>query len=64
MTQAEFERELSEAIGETRATIRSRGFHLLEPPEVEPLVVDWDELQQVEPARRVQRSPRRLKAAA
>lgn len=64
MTQTQLERELSRATGESRATIRSRGFQLLEPPELEPLTVDWDELQQFEPARRIQRLPRRLKAAA
>ena len=64
MTQAQLERELSRATGETRATIRSRGFQLVEPPEVEPLTVDWDALQHYEPVRRVQRPPRKLRAAA
>lgn len=64
MTHAQMERELSRATGESRATIRSRGFQLVEPPELEPLTVDWDALQQFEPVRRAQRPPRRLKAAA
>ncbi len=44
MTQHQLERELSLATGESIATIRSRGFSLVEPPELEPLVVDWEEL--------------------
>ena len=52
MTQRELERELANMTGESIATIRSRGFGLVEPPELEPLVVDWDEAQQVEPVRR------------
>lgn len=64
MTQAELERELAAATGESRTTIRSRGFQLVEPPELEPLTVDWDALQQVEPVRRANRPRRRLAAAA
>ena len=45
MTQSQFERELSRATGESISTIRSRGFSLVEPPELEPLVVNWDEVQ-------------------
>ena len=45
MTQCQFERELSRATGESIATLRSRGFSLVEPPNLEPLVVDWDELE-------------------
>jgi hypothetical protein len=64
MTQAEFERELAAATGETLSLIRHRGFQLVEPPEPEPLMVDWDVVYPVEAARRIQPSPRRLKVAA
>ncbi len=64
MTQAELERELSSVTGETLGTIRSRGFQLVEPPELEPLIIDWDTIYPVELPRRVQRTPKRLKAAA
>lgn len=45
MTPRDFERELVRATGESVETIRSRGFSLIEPPELKPLVVDWDQLQ-------------------
>jgi hypothetical protein len=45
MTQQEFERALVRATGESVETIRSRGFSLVEPPNLEPLIVDWDQLQ-------------------
>jgi hypothetical protein len=63
MTQAEFERELSRATGESLGTLRNRGFQLIEPPDLSPLMIDWDELQPYEPARRIQRRPRRQLAA-
>jgi hypothetical protein len=44
MTQRELERELSRVTGESRDTIRNMGFSLVEPPALEPLTVDWDEL--------------------
>ena len=44
MTQAQMERELARATGESLSTIRHRGFSIIEPPELEPLVVDWDQL--------------------
>ncbi|HEY5314385.1 MAG TPA: hypothetical protein VIK18_17765 [Pirellulales bacterium] len=44
MTQRELECELSRATGESVSTIRSLGFSLVEPPELEPLTVDWDAL--------------------
>jgi hypothetical protein len=44
MTQSELERELSRATGESVGTIRSMGFSLMEPPDLEPLTVDWDSL--------------------
>jgi hypothetical protein len=45
MTQAELEREISRATGESVGTIRSLGFSLIEPPDLEPLTVDWDALE-------------------
>jgi hypothetical protein len=62
MTQAELDREISRATGESVTTIRSLGFSLIEAPELEPLTVDWDELD----AERVGLFPagyRRLQAA-
>ena len=44
MTQAEMERELAAATGESLATIRRHGFQLVEPPVDFPHVVDWDTL--------------------
>jgi hypothetical protein len=44
MTHAEMERELSRSTGESLATIRRRGFQLVEPPVAGPQLVDWDEL--------------------
>jgi hypothetical protein len=45
MTQRELDRELARMTGESLSTIRQRGFSLVEPPELEPLVVDWDALE-------------------
>ena len=47
MTQAELNREVARATGESVRTIASRGFSPLTPTPVErePLVVDWDEVQ-------------------
>ena len=45
MTQHELERELARKTGETMDTIRRRGFSLVEPPSLEPQIVDWDELE-------------------
>jgi hypothetical protein len=45
MTQAELDRELSRVTGESVGTIRSLGFSLVEPPDIEPLTVDWDALE-------------------
>ncbi len=48
MTQAEINRQVAEALGESIQTIADRGFveHYAIPYEVErePLVVDWDAL--------------------
>jgi hypothetical protein len=46
MTQAELDRAVAEATGESVHTISRRGFVLLTPDPIdrEPLVTDWDEL--------------------
>lgn len=65
MTQAEMEHELSRSTGETLGTIRSRGFSLMVMPERDPLMVDWDQVQQREPLRYVpRRRPVRRRVAA
>ena len=61
MTQREIERELALATGESLSTIRSRGFSIVEPPDLEPLTVDWDEVQQID-APRISRPYRRRRA--
>ena len=52
MTQADLEREVSRATGESRGTVRRRGFSILplrdrqreeEFQEAGPQLVDWDE---------------------
>ena len=45
MTQRQLERAVARQTGESMSTIRNRGFSIVEPPDLEPLVVDWDELQ-------------------
>lgn len=55
MTQQDLERALAQATGESVGTIGRRGFSLVEPPHLQPLVVDWDQLQAdrgVQPGRR------------
>jgi hypothetical protein len=64
MTRSEFEREVASATGESVATIRNRGFSLMEVPDPEPLVLDWDELQQVETPRVAMPRRRRVRQAA
>ena len=46
MTQAELDRAVAEATGESVRTIAHHGFVLLTagPVEREPRVIDWDEL--------------------
>jgi hypothetical protein len=44
MTQLELERELARHTGDSLSTIRRHGFGLVESPELEPLAVDWDQL--------------------
>lgn len=50
MNQRELNREVAKATGETVATIDQMGFVPLEPipyeRDREPLVVDWEELEQ------------------
>lgn len=64
MTQAEMERELAHTTGETLCTIRNRGFSLIVMPDRNPLVVDWDQVQQREPLRFRPRRPIRRPVAA
>ena len=45
MTQRDLDRQVARATGETVSTIRSMGFGLMEMPDPEPQIVDWDELQ-------------------
>ena len=53
MNQAEIDKAVAHATGETRSTISRMGFVLLTTRPVErednraPLVVDWDELERV-----------------
>jgi hypothetical protein len=44
MTQRELELELARITGESRGTIRQRGFSPMEVPDPQPLQVDWDAL--------------------
>jgi len=65
MTQAEMERELARSTGETLDTIRRRGFSLIVMPDRDPLVVDWDYVQEQESLRyRPRRRPVRRRLAA
>ena len=65
MTQAELDRELADTTGESISTIRDRGFSLVVMPNRNPLVVDWDQVQQREPLRYVpRRRLRRVRQAA
>ena len=47
MTQAELNRAVAKATGESVGEIARRGFVLLTPTPVEeePLIADWDEIQ-------------------
>ena len=44
MTKRDFESELARATGESKSTLRNRGFGLVYPPDTAPMMVDWDEL--------------------
>ena len=62
MTQAELNRAVARATGESISLISSMGFVPLAgaPREREPRIVDWDKTQQT---RRVSLQPRRKRAA-
>lgn len=45
MTRTELHRELSRVTGESVNTIERLGFSLVEPPDLKPLTIDWDELE-------------------
>ena len=64
MTQRQLERELANATGESVDTIRQRGFSLVEVPDPEPLVIDWDEVYPVDRARFTPRRAKRGRLAA
>ena len=44
MTQRDLDREVARATGESLNTIRNFGFSLVEPDDPEPLMVDWEEI--------------------
>ncbi len=60
MTQADLEREVAQATGETLSTIQSRGFSLVDIHDRRPQTVDWDALDE----RRVSYLPQRRRASA
>ena len=64
MTQVEMEHELARSTGESLSTIRGRGFSLIVMPDRNPLVVDWDQVQQREQLRYRPRRPIRRPVAA
>ena len=64
MTQAELDREVSQATGETMSEVRRRGFSLIEIPDRRPQVIDWDLLDQQRYGRRSIRRPSFLKLAS
>lgn len=65
MTQAELNRAVASATGEAVSTIADMGFVLLEPDssERDPLVVDWDQLDQDRVSVFPQRCPQPIVAA-
>ena len=64
MTQADFEQQVCHATGEDRSTVRRRGFSLMVMPDRNPLTIDWDTVQEIEPIRyRLHRRRRRRCAA-
>ena len=46
MTQCDLDREVARATGETLSMIRNLGFSLVEPDDPEPLMVDWEEIDE------------------
>ncbi len=63
MTQAEFEREVADATGESLGTIRRHGFGLMVVLDREPLTVDWDDLPHRDPERACRPRRRHSQAA-
>ena len=63
MTQRDLDRQVARATGETVSTIRNMGFGLVEMPDPEPLIVDWDELDNQRVSVAPQSAPRRRAAA-
>jgi hypothetical protein len=49
MTQRQLEREVASATGESVATIHRIGFNLVDPDFRDPLVIDWDQLDEERP---------------
>ena len=45
MSQNQIDRAVARHTGESLSTIRKFGFSIVEPPELEPLTVDWDAVQ-------------------
>lgn len=64
MTQSDFEDEVCHATGEDRGTVRRRGFSLIVMPDRNPLTVDWDAVQEIEPIRFRLQDRRRRRCAA
>ena len=64
MTQRDLDRQVARATGETVSTIRSMGFGLMEIPDPESLIVDWDELDNARVSVVPQCAPRRRAVAA
>ena len=64
MTQAELGSELSQVTGESRGTIRHRGFQFVETPDPRPLVMDWDSLDELRVSYLPQRARRKHRMAA
>ena len=52
MSQSQIDRAVARRTGESLSTIRSYGFSIVEPPEREPLTVDWDGAPDVSEAAR------------
>jgi hypothetical protein len=59
MNQQELDKQLARSTGESLATIRRRGFSLLEIPNPPPQTIDWDEVYPIEVRRKIPRRSRR-----
>jgi hypothetical protein len=64
MSQNQIDRAVARRTGESLSTIRSYGFSVVEPPELEPLTVDWDAIQAERVALFAGQRQERLLAAA